>query len=177
MAAVIEVGPAGAHAGARNIDSGGFGDSFEGAVATIAIEIAASKIVGDVEVRQAVRIGVAPSASEAEAVVFGVEAGGFGAIDKFRAAFIVKKKIGRAIACVEVRRRVVILIKPEIITVETEIDIEATAIIVVGNGGVRESALRRIGELEGVGVEREFSISLIEEERRGRGADHERILP
>src|SRR5258708_6585311 len=106
MAGVIEVGPAGAHASARNIDSGGFGDGFEGAVAAIVAEIAASKIVGDVEVRPAIRIGVAPSAGETKTVVFGVEAGGFSAIDKFCATFIMKKKIRRAIAGVEVRRRV-----------------------------------------------------------------------
>src|SRR6267142_2983845 len=148
MAAVIEVGPAGAHTCAGDVDAGGLGDGFEGAITAIAIEIAASEIVGDVEVRHAVRIGVAPSAGETEAIVFSVESGRFGAIDKGSTAFIVKKKIGRAIAGVEVRRRVVILIEAEIVTVEAKIDIEAAVAIVVGNGGVSKSAFRRRGELE-----------------------------
>src|SRR5882762_11177385 len=151
MAAVIEVGPAGAHASARNVDTCGFGDGFEGAVAAVAIEIAAPESVGDVKVRPPGFICIAPSAGEAEAIIFGVKTGGFGAIDKLRAAFIVKKKIRRTIAGVEVRRRIVILVETEIITVEAEIDVEAAVAIIVGDGGVGESALRRIGELEGVG--------------------------
>src|ERR1700745_3594226 len=64
-AIVIEVGPTCAHAGAGIVDAGGIGDGFEGAVAVIAIKIAAAEIIGDVKVGPAVRIDVAPGAGKA----------------------------------------------------------------------------------------------------------------
>ncbi len=73
MAVVVDIGPAGAHAGPGLVDSGGFGNGFKSAVAAIAVKIATAKIVGHVQVWPAVRIDITPSASKAEAIVFGVE--------------------------------------------------------------------------------------------------------
>src|SRR6476660_5619068 len=74
LAVVVEIAPTSAHSSARIVYRSRIGDCFEGSVAAIAVEIAAAKIVGDVEVGPAVRIEVSPGAGKAEAIVFNVQA-------------------------------------------------------------------------------------------------------
>ena len=46
-----------------------------------------------------------------------------------------------------------ILVEPEIITVETEVNVEVSVAIVVRNSSLREGPLRRTGKFESVAFE------------------------
>ena len=83
-----------------------------------------------------------------------------------------QQKIRRAIARVEVRNRIVVLIESDVVAVQTKVDIEASIAVVVGDGSVGECSLGLLHELEGVALEREPSISLVEKEQRPGCADY-----
>ena len=176
IAAVRGIEPAGAHAGAGVVCAAVIGYGGERAVAVVAIEIAAAEVVRDVQVRCAVAVGVTPRTGETVAVVFCVEAGSCRAVNEVPISFIMEKKIGRAIARVEIRRRVVVLIEAEIIGVETKVDVEAAIAIVVGQSGMGECAQRRLGEGKRARLVFELSVALIDEEKRAGIAYDEQIL-
>jgi len=77
----------------------------------------------------------------------------------------VKQEIGRTVASVEVRRRIVILIEAEVVAVETKIDVETTIVVIVGDGGVREGTLRRGCKFERVALQFKFAVALVEEKQ------------
>ena len=60
------------------------------------------------------------------------------------------QKVRRTIAGVEIRRRVVILVKPQIVVVKTKINVEASVVVIIGDGGMSEITLRSSFELEGL---------------------------
>src|SRR6185369_7075052 len=88
-----------------------------------------------------------------------------------------EKAIGRSVARVVVRNRVVILIQTQVIHIEAEIDIEASIAVVVGHGGVGERSLWRSGKLERVPLQGKRSVALIEEEQGSGAAHNQQILP
>ncbi len=69
-----------------------------------------------------------------------------------------------------------ILVESEIVTVKTEVDVEASIAIVVGDGGMGEGSLRGLHKLEGIRFARKFASSLVQEEQRSVGANYEKIL-
>ena len=155
------------------------GDGGESAIAVVAVEIVAAEVIGDVDVgmaRRRVAGGVAPGAGEAIAVIFGVEAGGFGAIGEDAVAFVVQQEVGRPVARVVVRHRVVILVEAEVIAVEAEVDVQTAITVVVGECGVGEGSLRGLRKLEGVGFSFEGAVALVEEEERAAAADDDEVL-
>src|SRR5215469_3346904 len=117
-----------------------------------------------------------PDAGERVAVVVDIEAGSLRAILEDAIAFVVQKKVWRAIAGVEIRNRVVILIEARVVAVQAEIDVEASIPVVVGGGGVRERSRRRIGKPESIRFEQESSVSLVPEEKRAAATDDQEIL-
>ena len=74
----------------------------------------------------------------------------FRTVDKGRVALVVEQEVRWPISRVEVRGRVVILIQPQVITVDTEVDVEPAVAIVVRDGSVGESAFRRSRKSERV---------------------------
>src|SRR5256885_5821948 len=52
------------------------------------------------------------------------------------------------------------LVESQVITVKAEVDIEPAVTVVIGDGCVRERALRRPRELESVGLESELSVAI-----------------
>ena len=69
-----------------------------------------------------------------------------------------------------------VLVQAEIIAVEAEINIETPVAIIVREGGLCESSLRRLVELESIALEGESSISLVQKEQRPAAANHQEIL-
>src|SRR5205807_10368959 len=159
---IIGVEPAGAHACPNILDMGFPRDGCECSVAIVAIEIAASEIVGHAEVWPSVGIQIAPGAGETVAVVVEVQSGLIGSILKGVIAFVVKQEVRRAIAGVEVRSRIVILIKAHVVVVDTEIDVETSVTVVIGYRGLRETPLSSPGKLESIALDQIFSFSLIQ---------------
>src|SRR5690349_2976449 len=113
-----------------------------------------------------VRIEIAPSARKAVAIVISVESSPLGAIAKHRATFVMQQKIGRAIARIEIRSGIVILVEAEIVAVQAEIDVEPPVIVVVGDRCVCEGASRSGRELEGITLQRKVSLAIVQEEKR-----------
>ncbi len=69
-----------------------------------------------------------------------------------------------------------ILVQAEIVAIEAEIDIEPAVMVVVGDSRVRERALRRARELEGIALEGKFSRTVVEEKKRPAAANDKQIL-
>src|SRR5579859_109259 len=136
LAAVCCIKPARAHSSTDVVCPRLFGDRRKSPVSIVAVEIAAAEVVRNIEIRPAVAIDVAPGASEAVTIILGTEAAGFCEIYKRAIALVVKEEVRRAVARVEIRRRVVILVEPEIIGIKAEIDVEFSVAVVVGNGRV-----------------------------------------
>ena len=73
-AIIVEVEPCCAHAGADVLNAGFAGHTGKSAVAVVAVEIVAPKIVHNVQVGPEVAVVIPPSTAEAEARVIDVEA-------------------------------------------------------------------------------------------------------
>ena len=69
-----------------------------------------------------------------------------------------------------------ILIEPQIVAIEAEINVEASVAVVVGDRCVGECSLRRPRELKGVPLDRERAVSLIEKEQRAPATHHQQVL-
>src|SRR5258708_1749892 len=67
-------------------------------------------------------------------------------------------------------------VETDIVAVQAKINVEPPIIVVVGDGGVREGALRRARELEGIAFEGELSAAVIEKEQRTGAANDKKIL-
>src|SRR5579862_5518598 len=176
MAVAIVVQPARAHAGADILDACFLGDGSKCPIAIVPVQIVASKIVGDVQVWTAGAVDVPPSASEAVSIVLGIQSRRNRTIHKCAIAFVVKQEVWRPVACIEIRRRVMILIEAEIVAVEAEVDVEPSVTVVVRDGSVRERALRSVRKPKGIALELKFPVSLIEKKQRPRCANHKKIL-
>src|ERR1043166_3562689 len=72
---IVEIAPASAHAGARNIYMGFRGRGGERSITIGALQVAAAKTVGNIEVGPAVSADVSPGAGEAVAVILRIQAG------------------------------------------------------------------------------------------------------
>ena len=107
---VVEITPRSAHSRADVLHAGFGGDAGKCSVAIVAIKIVSTEIVSHIKVGKAVRVVVAPSASKAVTVVVDVQPGGLRAVNKSRIAGVVKEKIGRTIARIEIRSGIVILV-------------------------------------------------------------------
>src|SRR5919108_81758 len=152
LSVMVKIAPASAHASANVFDAGFRGDTGKSSVALVAIKIVAAEVVGNVEVRVTVGIVVAPGASKTEAVIVDVHAGCRGSVHEGSVAFVVKEEIGRAVARVEIRSGIVILVETHVIRVEAKINVEAAVAVIVGNRGMGERSLRRLSELKGVAL-------------------------
>src|SRR5581483_8811294 len=117
LAVVVVVKPACAHACAGIVGVRFRGNSSECSVAVAAIEIAATEIVGNVQIGPAIAVHVAPGASEAVSIILDVQPCSFGAINERAASFVVHEEIRRPISGIVVRSWVVILIEAEIVVV------------------------------------------------------------
>src|SRR5437660_11142441 len=175
-AVIIDIEPRRAHAGAYILHAGVGGDCSKGAVAVTPVEIVASEIIRHIQIGTAISVQIAPRASKTVTVVFHVETRRFGAVGKRAVAFVVKQKVWRPVARVEIGSRIVVLIKAEIVAVETEVNIKSAIAIVVGDGRVCECALRRFRKLESIWLALEGAVSLIDKQQRTVCADNQQIL-
>src|SRR5580765_6858194 len=107
---VVEIEPACAHACANIFHTCFSGNGGKSSVAVVAVKIAASEIVGHVQIGKAVALRIAPCTSEAVTIVVCVKPGLFGAIFKRSVTLVAEQKIWWAIARVEIGDRVAILI-------------------------------------------------------------------
>ena len=117
-----------------------------------------------------------PRTREAIAVVIYVQSRSLSTILKSCVPLIVEQEIGRPVAGVKIWNGIVILVQAQIVTIETEINIKQTVAIIIGDGGVCESSLRRTRELEGIALEQKLSLPLVQKKQGAAGADHQKIL-
>src|SRR4029079_2006475 len=173
---VIEIEPRRAHAGARVLNSRFIRDGCEGSVAVVAIKVASPKVVGHVKIERPVRVEIAPGAGETVAIVFYIQSCSVSSIAEAGVAFVVQQKVCRSVARVKIRNWIVILVQAYVIAVEAEVNVETPVAIVVCDGSVGKSSLRRSRKLEGIGLKREFSISLVQKKQWAGAANYKKIL-
>ena len=152
------------------------GDCSECAVAIVAIQIAAPKIVGHVKIRKTAGAGFTPGTGEAVAIILRIQAGGVRAVDKNSIPLVMQKEIWRTIPRIEIRHRVVVLVQSQVVAIHAEIDIQASVAVVVGDRRMRECSFGRMRKLEGISLNRECAISLIEEQQWAAATYHQKIL-
>ena len=87
-----------------------------------------------------------------------------------------EQAIGRTIAGIVIGDWIVILVEAEVVHIRAEVNIEASIAIVVGYGGVREGSLRRTCKPEGIALDGEGAVALIEEEQGTGAANDEQVL-
>ena len=69
-----------------------------------------------------------------------------------------------------------VLVQSEVIAVQAKINVETAVAIVVGDGGMGESSLRRSRKFEGVAFQYKLPIALVQKEQRAAGAHDQQIL-
>src|SRR5229473_8639091 len=136
----------------------------EGAVAIVPIKVFASEIVDHIEVWPEIAVVVPPAATETEAGVVLIESGLFRDIAKGSVPVVAHHEIRRTILSVVIRHGVAVLIRALVIGVKAKIDVQPSVAVIIRNGGTGEGALGRIGKLESIRLEAEFSAPLIEKE-------------
>ncbi len=176
FAIVVVISPGRAHTRTHVLNVCHSRDSLEGSVPTISVEIVAAKVIHHVQVWRAGRGRFSPCACEAVAIVLSIQTSGCRPIEKGSITFVVKQEVGRPITRVKVRRWIVILIQAEIVTVKTEINVEFTVTVVVGDGCMGEGALRRARKAERVSLACEGAVAAVEKEERSSAAHHKKVL-
>src|SRR6266498_3414346 len=176
IAITVEVQPTRTHARAHVLNSCLSRNGRKCAVTVIPIQIASAEVIGNIQIRPAIGVVVSPRAREAVAIIVNVQAGGFCPIFKTPTSLIVKQEVWRAIASVEIRRRIPVLIQSGIVVVQTEIDIETAVMIVVCDRGMGECTLRWPYELEGIVFGYEFSLALIYKKQGAATRHHQQVL-
>ena len=68
------------------------------------------------------------------------------------------------------------MVQAQVVTVETEINVEQAVVVIIGDGRVGESSLGWARELEGIALEQKLSFPLVQQEQRTAGANHEKVL-
>src|ERR1700751_2935674 len=152
------------------------GDCSECAVAIVAIQIAAPEIVGNVKIWKTARTGFTPGTGEAVAIILCMQTGRFGPVDKDCIPLIMEKEICRTIPRIEIRHRVVILVQSQVVAIHAEIDVQASVTVIVCDRSVRKCSFGRMRKLEGISLNRECAIPLIEEQQWAAAAYHQEIL-
>ncbi len=154
----------------------GAGDSGEFPIAVVAVKIASPEVVGHIQVRPPVSVTVTPGAGETVAVVIRVQPRCLSPILKGGVSFIVEQEVRRSIAGVKIRHGIVILVQTQVVAIEAEINVEASVAIIVSDSRVGKRSLGRPRKPEGVALEQEFSLALVEEKQRAAAAHHQKIL-
>ena len=138
-AAVTRIAPARAHARAYVFDPRLLRRGAKRAVAIAAIKVVATEIVYHVKVRQLALAGMAPRARKAVPVIIRTEPGGLGAVGECAVALVMQQKVRRPVPRVEVGRGIVILVKPQVVAVQAQVDVEPAVPVVISN--------RRVGKV------------------------------
>src|SRR5207244_7574177 len=101
---VVKIKPAHPHASANVFYTSVARDRGEGAVTIVAIEIVSPEIVGNVEVRPAISVVVAPGTGEAVAIVVDVQPGGLRFVPEFCIPFVAEQEVRRSVARIKIGR-------------------------------------------------------------------------
>src|ERR1700739_2558655 len=116
-AIIFKIEPGNAHSRAYIRDACFVCDIGKGAVAVVAIKILASEIVRDIKVWPRMIAGVAPAATETEAIVVLVQPGLLRHIAKSSITIIAQQKVWRTVSGVIVRHWIAILVGALVISV------------------------------------------------------------
>src|SRR6185437_7129454 len=174
---VVEIDPAATHASTHALDARLRGDVFERTVAVVAIKLRTSEVIGDEQIREAIASRVSPCARKTIPIVIHVESGSLGSFDECTVSLIAEEVIGGPVTRVVVGDRIVILFQSQVIHVEAEVNVEASVVVEVRDGGVGEGTLWGAGKLKGIALERERAVSIVEEQQRTGAANHKQVLP
>src|SRR4029078_2482592 len=109
-------------------------------------------------------------------VVIDVETRRLGSIRKSPITVVMQKEVGRAVAGVEIRGRIAILIKASVVVVEAKINVEAAVVVIVGQRGMGKSALRRASESNRITLQRKLALTAVHEQQRSAASNDEQVL-
>src|SRR5205085_2262089 len=158
VSVIVEIQPAGAHAGADVIDTRFRRDGRKGSIAIVSVQIVAAEVIHDVQIRPAITVVVVPAAGKTVTIIFDVQPGSLSTVTKAAIAFVVEEEVWRTVARVKIRNGITILVESYVIRVQAEVDVQAAVAVIIRNGGAGECSGGRVLELEGVGPVRKFSI-------------------
>ena len=134
--------------------------------AFVVVQVLASEVVGDQQVRPPVLVVIRPHRRKTESIVVLVEAHLIGDLHEPAVAVISEQHIGRSVQRVMVRRRRTGLVfaHADEIAVRTQIEVEEPIAVVVCHRARRQGALQRPLEVKGVGISREAAFTVIAEQ-------------
>ena len=89
---------------------------------------------------------------------------------------VAHQEIRRPVLRVVIRRRIFVLPGALVVGVQAEINVEPAIAIIVRDGRAGESSLRRIRELECVGLLAKLAAAFIQKQQRAVGAHHNDVL-
>ena len=101
---------------------------------------------------------------------------GGGYVAECAVALVAHQEIGRTVFGVVIRRRIFVLPRALVVGVEAEVNVEPAVAIVVGGGRSGESSLRRVRELERVGLLAKLAAAFVQKQQRAVGAHHDHVL-
>ena len=146
----------------------------------VAIKVIPTEIVRDVEIGPAIAVHIAPGGRETEPVVVLAHPRRFRDVFEPATVFrqpIVKEVIRRAIAGVEIRRRILILIFALHIHIRAQVEVDAAIAVVIRRCHAREHALGGLQEMKGIRQFPKSPVTLIQKQRGTIATQHHQVLP
>src|ERR1700721_4364817 len=107
-----------------------------------------------------------PRATKTGARIILIKIGLGSDVTKCTVSIVAHHEIRRAILCVIVRRGIFVLVCALIEGIKTEVDIEPTVAVIIGNGGAGKSSLRLVPKQKCVRFLSEFASALVQEQHR-----------
>src|SRR6202035_1024804 len=177
VAVPIVVQPTDAHARAKVFYTQLRRDIRESSVAIVAVKVLASKVVDDAKVRPAILIIVTPAAAKTVSLVPLIEAGLGGDVAERTVALIAHEEIGWSVLCVVKRRGGFVRLGTAVVKIKTEVNIQPTVAIIIGNRCASERPSGRIGKPKCVDLLFELAVALVQKQQRAALANNDQVLP